>query len=254
MYPTQSTAMQVVEIRQLRDHYALPAELWVSFIQIAGGPGEDMRLLAVLPTNVVSAALERAVLPDGTSLSAVQAPHVGLIYNLAKRIQHTRGGGDWDAWTDLSPFGNNQENVTVTKVQPSGLGSERKLKMTQILDQGDDGEFIVENEESRAKGYQQYLSTVGSWPPEEEDPTLEQLSALQRRIAVQDTAPYVDFALFVPFGHRALKASKFRTYVLTASGYVTKELPGPSNFVQWRTCYRLLRSALIMLDAVGLNH
>ena len=81
---------------------------------------------------------------------------------------------------------------------------------------------------------------------------MEQLSALHRRLTVQDTAPFVDFAVFVPFGQKALKASRFRTYVLTATGYVTKDLPGPSNFGQWRVCYRLLRTALLMMDAVGL--
>jgi hypothetical protein len=130
--------------------------------------------------------------------------------------------------------------------------NERKMKMTQILDQMDDGDFTVQTEEMRAKWYQRYVQVVGGYPPEEEDPTLEQLSALQKRIEKQDTAPFVDFAIYVPFGQRALKASKFRTFVLTSSGYVTKELPGPANFNQWRTCYRLLKTSLLMLDAVGL--
>jgi len=245
--------MQMSTISDLRTHYSLPDELWSAFTSVAGDPGEDPRLLAVLPANVISAALERARLDENTPLSAVQASHVGLIYSLARRIQHTKGGGDWDAWSDTSPFSHQPMDVqTVTKEPAASVGPERKMKMTQILDQGDDGEFIVQGEDSRAAWYQQYLSTVGGCPREEEDPTLEQLSALQRRISVQDTAPYVDFAIYVPFGHRALKASRFRTYVLTSSGYTTKELPGPATFTQWRTCFRLLRTSLIMLDAVGL--
>lgn len=70
-----------------------------SWLYIAGGPGDDPRLLAVLPSHVVSAALERAVLQDGSP--AVQASHVGLIYNLAKRVQHTKGGGDWNSGESL---------------------------------------------------------------------------------------------------------------------------------------------------------
>jgi hypothetical protein len=35
------------------------------------------------------------------------------------------------------------------------------------------------------------------------------------------------------------------------TGY-TKELQGPATFTQWRTCFRLLRTSLIMLHAVGL--
>ena len=67
------------------------------------------------------------------------------------------------------------ENQAVAKAAPSPSSSERKMKMTQILDQG-------------AAWHQQYLATVGGLPPEEEeDPTLEQLSALHRRIFTQDT-------------------------------------------------------------------
>ena len=83
MYPAHSAALQMSTIQDLRDYYELPPELWRAFIAIAGDPKDDMRLLAVLPPQVVSAALERALLDDGTALSAVQASHVGLVYNLA---------------------------------------------------------------------------------------------------------------------------------------------------------------------------
>lgn len=80
---------------------------------------------------------------------------------------------------------------------------------------------------------------------------MEQVSVLQRRIQVQDAAPFVDFAFWVPYGQRAMKAAKFRSFVLTASGYATKELLGPT-FVQWRTSFRILRTVLIVLDAASL--
>lgn len=79
------------------------------------------------------------------------------------------------------------------------------------------------------------MQPVGGWPPEEEDPTLEQLSALQKRTETQDAASFVDFAIYVPFGQRALKALKFRSFVLTVNGYITKELPGSATFTQLRT-------------------
>jgi hypothetical protein len=252
MYPSQTDAMQMGSLTDIRAYYSLPEEVWKAFTHVAGDPCEDMRLLAVLPGPVLSAALERAQLPNGQYLSAIQASHVGLVWNLSRRIQHTLNGGSWDSWKETSPFG--EQKVTAedatTKVS-TGDHTERKLKMT-ILDQNDDGDFTVQTEESRARWYQQYVQVIGGWPPEEEDPTLEQLSALSKRIEIQDTAPYVDFAIFVPYGQKALKASKFRSFVLTASGYIAKELPGPANFAQWRTCYRLLKTALLMLDAVGL--
>ena len=121
--------------------------------------------------------------------------------------------------------------------------------MTQILGPTRRWEFPSLREDSRELWYQRYIAVVGGFPPEEEDPSLEQLSALHRRLTTQDTAPFVDMAIFVPFGQRALKASKFRTYVLTLTGYVTKENSRTCH--QWRTCFRLLRTALIMMDSVG---
>ena len=109
--------------------------------------------------------------------------------------------------------------------------------MTQVIDQSDDGEFVVQSEEVRAKWYQQYLQTTGGWPPDEEDPTLEQVSTLDKRINTQDISPFVDFEVWVPFGSKAMRASRLRAYVLTSNGYATKELPGPATFVQWRASY-----------------
>lgn len=161
-----------------------PASGTVGFLHCSGWKSRRR------PTPI-GRALERALLPDGHPLSTVQASHVRLIYSLAKRIQNTKGGEDWDTWTETSPFGSQRAEVQATsKVLSNPSGTERQMKMTQILDQGDDGEFTQQGEDSRAAWYQQYLATVGGWPPEEEDPTLEQLSALQRRITTQDTAPF----------------------------------------------------------------
>ena len=78
------------------------------------------------------------------------------------------------------------------------------------------------------------------------------MSALDKRTNTQDMSPFVDFGVWVPYGSKALRASRFSSYVLIASGYVTKELPGPPTFVQWRASFRILRAALVMLDAVSL--
>ena len=252
MFPAQPAGMAMQSLTDIRLHYALPEEVWTSFIQQIGDPGNDLKLLGSLPAPVIGAALERARLHDGTALTAVQASHVGLVYSLTRRILHTAAGGDWDRWTETSPFGNSRpppEPAPQVQAAP-----DRKLKMTNVLDQGDDGDFNVEGEDMKARWYQNYLQAMGGWPMEEEEPSIEQLSALHRRINIQDIAPYTDFAIYVPYGQKAARASNYRTHVLTANGYTTKELPGPASFVQWRACYRVLRTSLIMLDAVGLSN
>ena len=118
MFPSQSVAMRFSTIDEVKDHYQLRPEIWNSFVTVAGDPGQDLRLLASLPTNVVGAALAGARLNGTTPLSAVQASHVGLVWSLAKRIMHTRSGGDWDSWVHVTPF---QESNNVTKAQQEAI-------------------------------------------------------------------------------------------------------------------------------------
>ena len=254
MYPSQSSSLQLTSVSALLTHYALPVAVWEAFTNVVGDPGEDIKLVAVLPPRVVGAGLAAARLQDGSVLSAVQASHVGLVYNLAKRIVHVKGGGDWDSWTEVSPFADaSTPSASTPATAPAAPIVEKKVKMASIIDQQDETEVIVDGEDTKAGWYQQYLQTVGGWPPEEEEPTPEQVSSLAKRVRAQGVAPYVDFAIFTPYGHRTQRSAKFRTYILTAGGYTTKELPGPSNFTQWRTCYRVLRTTLIMLDCVSLS-
>ncbi|CAJ1345374.1 unnamed protein product, partial [Effrenium voratum] len=99
--------------------------------------------------------------------------------------------------------------------------------MTAIqASQADETEFMVEPEETRAKWVTQYVSLTGGLPPEEEEPSMEQLSALSRRVFSLKGAPYADFSVRVPYGKKALRTARFRSYVATLEGFVTKELAG----------------------------
>ena len=100
---------------------------------------------------------------------------------------------------------------------------------------------------------QRYLTIMGFNPQDEEDPTLEQLTALFKKVTVQENPPFVDFAVWVPFGRRALKANKFRTWLPSGDGtYIAKELPGPGNFQQWLASWRVFRVASLMLGILSL--
>ena len=44
------------------------------------------------------------------------------------------------------------------------------------------------------------------------DVSVEQLSALHKRVAQLDQAPYVDMGVWQPYGRRALRAHKFRAW------------------------------------------
>ena len=90
---------------------------------------------------------------------------------------------------------------------------------------------------------------MGAPPQEEEEPSADQLQALFHRTVVLGNAPYVDHAVWGPFGRKTTRANKFRTWIPTSDGsYICKELPGPENFQQWLSSWRVFEAAAIMLD------
>eukprot|EP00438_Fugacium_kawagutii_P032453 Skav223757 [mRNA] locus=scaffold3575:530860:532071:- [translate_table: standard] len=131
---------------------------------------------------------------------------------------------------------------------------EHVLKMSTLLDQADDSELLPQPQSEIQKWSQRYCTLMGSAPEEEEEPTDFQLAALHKRVVVLDQAPYVDFSVWLPFGRRALKTQKFRTFVPLGDGsYLVKELPGPQNLVQWLASWRVFKVAALSLGIVDLS-
>ena len=131
------------------------------------GAGEDLKRMVALTQPVVAAALAQARLPDGMPLSAAQAASISSeasiqpsSANLARNLE-----GDRDAWKEVTPFADT--NPVQRQTQPAadpGQPSQpdRKLKMSSIPDQGDDGDFTVEGGDTKAQWLQNYL-ICGQW-------------------------------------------------------------------------------------------
>ena len=131
---------------------------------------------------------------------------------------------------------------------------ESVLKMSSLLDQTVDSELLPPKPEMVQLWVQRYTLTMGA-PPEEEEPTEAQLAALHKKMSTLGQAPYVDFGVWLPFDRRALKAQKFRVYHPLGDGsYMMKEMPGPQNFQQWMSSWRVFKVAALMLNVVSLSN
>ena len=255
MFPSAMAAAAMSSVSAVLEYFQVADALWTAFVREAGDPNDDLRLLAALPGNVVAASLAQATFDDGAPLTAVQAAQVGLVWKLARRMMFVKGGGSWEDWSEEDPWSDSPASPPRSSSARASAATgefvketkERTLKFTQVLDQGDDGEFEVLNEEAKMILLQKYVMMTGALPEEEEEPTIEQLSALKKKLSL-GKPPYCDFGVFVPFGRKALRASKYKTWIPTADGYVAKELPGPADFTQWRACYRVFTTAMLMLE------
>ena len=110
-------------------------------------------------------------------------------------------------------------------------------------------------EASKGAFYSRYVAKVGGLPADAEDPTIEQLSALLRKVKVLLQPPYADFAVWVPFAKRHMKSQKYQSFVLQEDGtFLSKLVPGPSCFAHWQASFRVLRTALVMTDIISISN
>jgi len=63
--------------------------------------------------------------------------------------------------------------------------------------------------------------------------------------------PYVDFAVWGPYANRNRRRIVFKGWNMAADGSLhIAEVRGPSNFEEWKACFLIWRTAVIMLDIV----
>ena len=267
MLPSVADLGHIHSVDDLLQFLQVPDPTWAAFTQQSGDPRGNIRVLAALPKAVLLQCCYHAVFPDGTSFTATQASHVGLMWRTARRLVHLWAGEpgenfiDVDPWEAVASSGRaegpeSQGSATANNAggtKPGGGLKENVLKMANLLDQTDDSELHPASRDQVQAWQQCYLQVMGAPPQEEEDVTDQQLAALNKRIHVQGMAPYVDFSVWLPFGRKAMKSQKFRTYFPLGDGsYLMKDLPGPQSFQQWLVSWRVFKTGAIMLSAVSL--
>eukprot|EP00435_Cladocopium_sp_Y103_P032234 s2244_g8.t1 len=247
---------------EIQDHLGVGRQVWQAFTAQVGDPGNDIRLFGALPRVAVVAACNQAQFQDGSPLLPIQATQVGLVWRLCRRVVAAKSGMNEDQFVDIDPWeepstgsatgGNGpqgQSNNTPAGGGQSASIKDRVLKMSSLVDTQDESELLPPTNEEVNRWTQAYVAIMGSLPDPAEEPTSAQLAALSKRTLVHDCAPYVDFSVWTPFARRTVRNQKYRTVLPLGDGtYLTKELPGPVNFQMWLGCWRVFKSAALMLN------
>ena len=96
-----------------------------------------------------------------------------------------------------------------------------------------------------------YRKKEGDYPPYGQQPTIEQCTVFMMFI-IKHCVLYMDFAIWVPNGDRALMRRHFTSRQLDSKGNFTYvEVYGPPNFREWTACWRVFAAACIMFDIVS---
>ena len=259
LFPQWDQLHRFADVNAVQLHYNVSDEVWTAVIGVMGDPANDIRLLAAVPQPALVQSVQHALLPHGESLSAINATQVGLMWRLARRIVASRGGMAETHFEDTDPWKSTSSEGAITPAtsseKPMGSSAsvkEKVLKMSSLIDQMDESELLPPSVQTVNKWHSQYVRMMGSMPDESEEPSPGQLAGLAKRMD-GGGPPYVDFAVFLPFGRRSEKSHKFRTYVPLGNGEIqVKEQPGPPNYQAWLACWRVFKCACIMLDVLNL--
>ena len=150
----QGEASGIATIPDLLNSLLVPDRVWNAFTNVAGDPGNDVRLVAAMPPWTIPQIVGTAVLDDGEKLTPIQAAQVGLVWRNARWVIHLRGGGDANRFVDNDPWSMPSSggppdghgavdagSSTRAPVSGSASGSkENLLKMANLVDQTDDSE------------------------------------------------------------------------------------------------------------------
>ena len=132
-----------------------------------------------------------------------------------------------------------------------GQSPNKKVKVATVADQANDLEVQEMSQADVQAAYARYQSITGGPPAAHEELTLDQLSALHALFS-GSSAPYVDFSVWGPFGHRITKRVKMQGMSINSAGELQPvELFGPGTFDAWDACFRVWRTGCIMLGAIS---
>ena len=126
----------------------------------------------------------------------------------------------------------------------------RKVKMCTVVDQANDSEVHKLSKSAVDACYARYKVIYGDVPCPEEDVTQDQLAALSD-LFKSDNVPYVDLAIWGPFGRRLQKKLQLSGMIIATDGsFQNIRLYGPPCIEDWLSGFSIFKTGAIMLDAV----
>ena len=209
--PSSTDLQRLSTIDDLRAFLHVGDDLWGAILHQIGDPGPSWtsfsRSCSTPPTS------HRSILSFGHTSCGGQ-PDGGASHSCGAVVADIQKNDppDVDPWAVVSgnaADGAKQTEGTVAGQSSGGQVKERVLKMSSLLDQGDDSEFVPATREQIDVWLTSYVS-IRSVPREEEEPSEGQLAALHTRVFILKGSPYCDFAIWTPFSRKNLRLQKLR--------------------------------------------
>eukprot|EP00971_Amphidinium_carterae_P334490 6469807-Amphidinium_carterae.1 len=209
-----------------------------SFLKVLGSDGNDhWRVVAFMPKERFQQLMTQWD-AAGAAPTPIQLTQAGLVGYGAR----VAGGTEKpQAISNAAPS---------VVVQAGHTKKARSFKLGDVVNQTLDGDGEPLDHDDVAKAFKNYKSKLGADPPPDGEPSGDQLAAV-KMLLDDNLPPYVDLSIFGPFSARLRKKQKFQGLLLNDKGELIKaELFGPESYEQWLRNFKVLRTCLVMLQAV----
>ena len=122
-------------------------------------------------------------------------------------------------------------------------------KMATVIDQSFDGDIKPLKPNEYRSLFSDYATRQGAEPSADNEPTPDQTAGVKQLIT-DDLPPYVNFAIWGPYGRRLVKKIMFVAFLYSAltGEWTRKELPGPPSFDTWWVCWRFFKVVILLLQ------
>ena len=266
MDPTEDELAQINDVQGAMDWAGVEGDLATRLQEVLGGV-QRVREVALITRPVWDRAVENLQVPDVVDPAAPGPPNLRAL--LPVEIARTESFRRVCLMRVGRPTDEQGGGVPLSNIAPAILpfpaaggphagnagnapqaATTRKLKLSAILDPTLDAEIVPLPPDEIARMYEDYRTKFGDHPGSDSDPSSDQLAALKQVLA-SGAVPFACFTTWGPHGQRLLRKQTFTGYQLNvASGeWSKKEQPGPSSFHAWYRCWRVYRTALLLLDS-----
>ena len=241
--PTQDELASLTTIEAIRIYCGCATSTWTVLDAALGGVASII-LFSMLPASTLRHTLHAVRIPARAStaeraLTAMEVIQVAYMWRVARRAVDLP---DVDPLAEPSP---------VVTAPSSSASSGKKVKASNVLDQMDDTEIVAMTRQELNQAYQFHIEETGAEPPQDCDPTVEQIAAMRDRTITRQEAPYADFSILTPFGKTMQRQLKTRSWVFQQDGsFRALDVPGPPSLEAWKSCWKVYRSAFCSCFAI----
>jgi len=245
--PTGEEMAKIVTVNDIFNWIGTSKPFIDAVLKALGGGEPKIRDLVSISSKDWNDTMEAVLVEGDRVMSAIERGQFALVRRIARlRVQLT-------ANDDSSASGGTATTtlaISAATAAPPLPIAEARIKLSVLIDTAMDSELVrLPVLEIRAM-YARYVETRGAEPSEDIEPTTEQLSAVKQVLDV-DLSPYVDFALFGPYGKRFLAKLTLVNWSYLPNGtWLRRDLPGPPTFEYWWSSFRVLRTTFLLLGAV----